>query len=274
MNRRFCLLAFATALAFRVTPAAAQQAAPSEIPTAGGARQIAYGAPGLAGVPGRLVISAERVVSVSSWSWTIEATGAAPGALEGSGTNVGFLWSAQSQVPGGAINAINPFGTPRIAADIFVIPNLTIGGSFGYATTSGSVKQTAPTASEEVTAPSTTAIVFAPRVGAAFSLSEWVSIWARAGITYSHCSVEQEPPKTMNGTKSVVPTVSLSWDQMAVSLDPMLVITPTAHFGIAIGPTFDIPVSDSVELTGATAANEVHFQLANYGVSGGVLGYF
>jgi hypothetical protein len=101
-----------------------------------------------------------------------------------------------------------------------------------------------------------------------------VSIWARGGITYSHCSIEQEAPPTMNGSKSVVPKVSLSWDQMAVSLDPMLVITPMSHFGIAIGPTIDIPVSDSIELTGATAANDVHFQLANYGVAGGVLGYF
>jgi hypothetical protein len=231
----------------------------------------------MAGVPGRLVLSAERIVSVSSWSWTIEATGPdmkSTGTLEGSGTSLGLLWSSDSHVPGNAIQAINPFGTPRIAFDAFVLPNLTLGGSVGYASTSGSVKATAGTQSAEATMPTSSAIVLAPRVGAAFSLSPWVTIWARGGITYSHCSVEQDAPKQGSNGNELVPIATLSWDEVAVSLDPMVVFTPISHLGVAIGPTFDIPISNSIDVTGVSSPNEIHFALSNYGVTGGILGYF
>src|SRR5690242_8171442 len=132
MLRRARFFSFAAGFALLSTPSWAEPA--GEANTAGGARQLAYGSPGLAGVPGRLVLSAERIVSISSWAWTIESSGATNGTLEGSGTNVGILWSAPSQVPGNAIAAINPFGTPRIALDVFVHGNVTVGGSFGFAT--------------------------------------------------------------------------------------------------------------------------------------------
>jgi hypothetical protein len=226
------------------------------------------GPSGMAGVRGRIVLSAERLVSFGAWGWTFEVTQPGGSAkTEASGVSFGFLWN-QSQVPGRAIDAINPFTTPRIAFDVFAFPNITLGGSVGYAYTSGSIRETTPTP-REYTAPTNTTLVLAPRIGVVFSASDWISIWLRGGFTYSHCSSQEDASSNPNGLHSV------DWSQTSLSLDPMLVITPTSHFGITVGPVVDIPIGDSVVLNDMPSAlQDIHFQLSNYGITSGILGYF
>jgi hypothetical protein len=114
-------------------------------------------------------------------------------------------------------------------------------------------------------------------LGAAFSASEWISFWLRAGITYSRSSIDQDSKANPANDPNPVPTTSLTWSQTTVSLDPVLVVTPTSHFGFIIGPTLDIPVDDSIDVSGptmGTMTTDVHLRLSNYGVAAGVMGYF
>jgi hypothetical protein len=263
------------ALCHATTAVAQQEAAPAATPSAvtGGARELAYGTSGLAGVPGRVVLSGERLASFASWSSTIEVTGTTPAmntSFESSGTSVGLLWAAGAPVP---VGAINPYVAPRLALDVFVHPNLTVGGSIGYASASGSAHQSAPVQGQDVSMPTASTLVLAPRVGVAFSPSEIVSIWLRGGITYSHASVEDTEAKMKSGN-DMLPGSSLSWDQVSLSLDPMLVLVPFSHFGIEVGPTIDVPLSNSIDVSGSTTAAEAHLELANYGIAAGILGFF
>jgi hypothetical protein len=272
-------LAVASVLLLQITYAAADPATPTDpkpaVEASGGGRQLAFGSAGLAGVSGRVVLSAERLVSFSSWSWTADATvpPLPTASAEASGTNLSLLGFSQLPVGDLVMPAINPYAAPRIAVDVFVLPNVTVGGSLGYASISGSTKDTAPKEGSDVDLPTTSAVVLAPRFGVAFTPSEWVSIWIRAGITYSHAS-EERNKILPNGTSSNSDKVTVTWDQTAISLEPMLVFTPFSHFGIALGPTLDIPVTSSVDSTAKLPGSDVNFSLSNYGATGGILGFF
>src|SRR5438128_976469 len=82
----------ARAAAQPADPSAPAPASSSNVEITGGARSVALGSSHFAGVSGRVVVGAERIASVSTWGWTIDATeGTNRVTLEASGTSAGIL---------------------------------------------------------------------------------------------------------------------------------------------------------------------------------------
>jgi hypothetical protein len=120
---------------------------------------------------------------------------------------------------------LSPFDAPRLAFDYFVIDSLSVGGSLGYASGSDDTEDFVTGAVPPVATPSDySGFVFAPRAGYLFMFSDVAGIWPRGGFTYHTFSVNEY----------------FGESGLAVTLEAMFVLTPVEHFGILIGPTFDI----------------------------------
>jgi hypothetical protein len=118
---------------------------------------------------------------------------------------------------------LSPFDTPRLAFDYFVIDGLSVGGSLGYA--SGSDDSEDFLSQPPAATPSDySAFVFAPRAGYVFMFSDVAGIWPRGGFTYHTFGVDE----------------AFGESGLALTVEAMFVLTPVQHFGILVGPTFDI----------------------------------
>ncbi|MEP6654619.1 MAG: hypothetical protein ABJA82_14755 [Myxococcales bacterium] len=144
--------------------------------------------------------------------------------------------------------AFTGYSWPRVAADIFVVPHVSLGGSVGVfhvSTDSGSL----------------TGFLLAPRVGYAANLSSRVAIWPRAGFTYEHGSAE-----VGTGGLSVSSTANL----FALTLEAPLVILLPPRVALTFGPAFDIGLTGSR----STGAVSVDTRVSDFGVHAGLLLYF
>ncbi len=102
--------------------------------------------------------------------------------------------------------AATPFDVPRLAFDYFVIDSLSVGAGGGYASYGDDVDD------EE--------LLLAPRVGYALMFSKLIGFWLRSGVTY-HSTKRAEK----------------GW---AFTAEGLFIVAPTPHFGILLGPTFDV----------------------------------
>jgi hypothetical protein len=232
------------------------------------------------GNKGQFIVSADRLFGINVWSAKNEPQ-ATPSDMnpgnptKDSGTAITLLWGVQSG--SGTLNA-PVYSIPRLAFDFALIPSLTLGGALGYLHQSSSHEQTNNNGSTTtVDLPSTNAILINPRVGYIFDFTPLLSLWARGGFTYHW--VKSEGTNQQGNTAF---TTKVSSDGLALTIDPQLVITPVPHFGITVGPMFDIPLTGSTkgETTGTigpvstTVTSEANTKVTNWGISAGVLGYF
>jgi len=140
--------------------------------------------------------------------------------LESSGTNAGLLGRRnRAFLPTRSTRSTH--STPRLALDVFILSNITLGGSIGYASTTARRRVTAPKAGAEVTLPTS-----APRLRAARSAASRARVGsglASRGITTAPSIDQDSKPQQANDAPS---TTSLSWSQ-TTSRSTMLVVTPT-----------------------------------------------
>ena len=241
---------------------------PAQAQTAGGAF----------GSAGQFIVSADRLMGLNVWSQKTEQTSPAlpvQTSNKVSGTAFNLLWGGDATV--GSANA-PVYSIPRLALDYLVIPGLTLGGSIGYLHRGGSNENTLMNVSTTNDTPSGNGLIFVPRVGYIFDFTPLLSVWARGGFTYYWAKSDSTTPMG-NGTRERKD----SFDGLALSLDPQLVITPVPHLGFTVGPMLDLPLAGSskTEITtvngaGAvtTTTTEDSLKITNWGITAGVLGYF
>jgi hypothetical protein len=132
-----------------------------------------------------------------------------------SGTAVGFAWLPSS----------SPFHVPRAAVDGFIINRLSLGGSLGFFSESGT------------NTPDRSGVIFSPRVGYVIPISSIFSFWPRDGFTFI---------KPDNGSL------------FGLTAEAMFVVTPRPGWGILFGPTLDFGFAGSRDPNGT---NWNHFAL-------------
>ncbi len=182
---------------------------------------------------------------------------------------VNLLWGSSSS--GGS--GINQYAIPRLGIDAF-IGSLTLGGSIGFVSSTGSSKWTATSSSGVTLAtqadlPDVTRVMITPRIGYVFVTGEHIAIWLRGGFTYFSSSVEEDIGNSTGGITRVKRTGSGT----SLTLDPQLVILPVPHAGITFGPVLDIGLGGSLESDEAGAVT-VDTNESTYGVGAGLLLYF
>lgn len=216
---------------------------------------------------GGFILSAERLFGLSFWSIKTEvpATALTPGgSTTDSGTNATFAFGSSLTLSSASVL---PYTTPRLAFDFLPIESLTLGGSIGYASSTGQ-REDAQGASRDTS--TLTAFAITPRVGYVLPLADWVYFWPRLGFTYFHLSIDQPPPST----------TSSSANGFAIDIEPAFVFAFVPHFGITVTPVADIPLTGSSTtertdpVSGATVSADEDVTIRNFGATVGILGYF
>ena len=227
-----------------------------------GAQEFAQG--------GQVVVAAERLTGVFSDHITVEA-GSEESKIDA--TRVAVLgmptaWSAQALIAG-------PASVPRLAADVFVIKGLSLGGSIMYLNDSGSSRESDPpdpTVRRDL--PTTNTFIFSPRIGYGLQVGQNFAIWPRAGITYANYRLSQE--RTDPGPPPTTTEDKISIDMTDVSIEFMLAILPVDHFTVLVGPYIDIPLGGGEKITsnGVRQALEPDVSYLSFGLSVGLGGFF
>lgn len=214
------------------------------------------------GEDGQLILSGERLFGFSYSTTTTESSGTK--ATE-STTALSLMWPGPSLGP-------TPYEIARAAFDVVVGSGVTLGGSIGFATFSGSTKTEAGGQSQTRDDPTLTLFALAPRVGYVLPLSDTFAFWPRVGITYY--SIRASTELTAAGVTSTTKTTT---DGVGLDLEPAFVYTPVSHFGILIGPAADIALSgkQSVEVSSRPSnVPDTKEKFNSFGVHLGLLGYF
>lgn len=209
--------------------------------------------PAAFGEGGTFVFGAERLFGVNAWDTTVTVGGED---IEASGTNFDLLVSVP--LTGVSFFPINPSGVARIAFDYFVMGAFSVGGAFGYFSTSG--ETTEGNTTEDL--PSTSGFAFAPRVGYATMFSDLVGIWLRGGFVFFSATTELQ-----SGFEQSVSAQN-------ITLEALLLIVPVGHLAITVGPLVDIGIGGDVELVddeGDTAGFDATY--TSFGVMAGLFGY-
>jgi hypothetical protein len=161
-------------------------------------------------------------------------------------TGFGFGWR-------GGI-AVTPFDVPRLSFDIFVIDQLSVGGSISYATYNGDIDP----GDEEV---DYSAFLFAPRVGYLWNLSEVFGFWLRGGVTYHSSDAE---------ARGRFFAADSDEHGFAFTVEPVFTISPVEHFAFVAGGFFDI------DFTGESDRGNFDRdrRYRSFGLQFGLLGWF
>jgi hypothetical protein len=114
-------------------------------------------------------------------------------------------------------------------------------------------------------------LLVTPRIGVVIPTHGKVAFWLRGGINYYSLSATQESDDPSFDLKTETEETG-----SALSLDPMLVISPLPHTAILLGAVLDIPLGGdaSTKFTGADAPTDedqnYDLSFGNYGVVGGL----
>jgi hypothetical protein len=245
---------------------------------------------------GKVALSAERVAGVTSMNTTESSTTTLSSSgstsrttlkneAEETATRVNLLWN------GGASNV---FAIPRLAIDGFVAPQVTIGGSAGYLSGSGTSKTTSTATSSGASVsisnsddlPDASAFVVSPRLGVVIALGPGAALWLRGGITYYQTSVESTTtsPPTSSGGSTITRKITAEASGTAATFDAQIVFVPVDHVGITVGPVFDIGLGGSTKTTTLTSTSgtsttqtvvtEGDITQSNYGGAAGIVAFF
>ncbi len=159
-------------------------------------------------------------------------------------------------------------GGIRLGVHYFLIKGLSLGGTLGFESVSGSNTVQDGNGTYSVDVPTNSRLIIAPRVGYALMFTDKVGLWFRGGLGY-----ERFKQRNSEGDRA-----SYSRDSFFMaSADILFVWSPFPHFGLLIGPTGDRSlVGSHFEHSGAAAtpdwSNDA--RLWRLGITTGLVGYF
>jgi len=192
-----------------------------------------------------------------------------------SSTAFSLLWPSS----GGALNMPNIAAIPRLSFDAKVFMGLTVGGSLGVMTFSGTLAEDKDRHSQQLSPDrdySGTSFVIAPRVGWVMMFTDLFGLWPRLSINYYTSSVKETD--FVNNNKV---TVKDSVWGMGTSIEVPLILAPVQHFAFTAGPVFDwYPLGKSnTDITPAPPPDpygikETKVSFINLGFTFGMLGWF
>jgi len=218
---------------------------------------------------GTMAFSADRLFGFYGYKATWDVPGAAgSNEYSHSGSQLNLLWGNNGVLS--EETPINPMTTPRLSFDYFVIQGLSVGGSIGYARTTGGWKHESGPAGSQLRpsydTPTYSMFAFSPRVGYAYMFSDIVGIWPRGGLTYASFNAEAETGDPDEASRSM-------W---TLDIEAMFVIVPKEHFAFVVGPVIDLGIAGSwKEKDGASGLSvDGDAKLHTYGLAAGILGYF
>jgi hypothetical protein len=146
---------------------------------------------------------------------------------------------------------VSPYSNPRFAFDYFVTNGLSIGGSIGYWSMGGEVKDGGNLPDQHI-------FTFAPRVGYGVMFGRVVGIWPRGGVTY------------FTGTSSLnAINANADVNGFGLNLDVPFVFSPMNHFAILAGPGVDLSLAGG----GKVGNTNYDMSLLDLGVYVGFVGY-
>lgn len=170
----------------------------------------------------------------------------------------------------------NAYNTPGVGLHFSVIPALTLGAQLGLVRSSSSNSVETAGKTTDSDGPTSLGFLIAPRVGYILGPSNAFYIWIRGGVTYYQAGATSEVTSGTGNTAQTTKTEN-SRSGFALSLDPMMVVTPVNRFGFMFGPVFDYEVSGKVKTettTGSTTTSSSHdLNTLNLGFQFGLLGY-
>jgi hypothetical protein len=235
------------------------------------------------GQRGEFILSADRLVPVIAFTQnrTNDDNNNPNTTTTQNGSSISLLWGNNAILGGGpgglAGGGGNPtfYTTPRVGFDYVLIPNLTLGGDlFVFFTTGGS--QTTKTGNTSVSndLPSGNAFGIVPRVGYIIGLSEPLAIWLRGGFSFYHAGTSQDSNVCDNQSNTA------SANLVGLDIDPQLVISPIPHFAFTAGPAIDFGFAGNLSTSrpgtncNQTVSTSVGYTAYNFGITGGLLGWF
>lgn len=216
--------------------------------------------------PHTVVLSLDRLAGLSHTS----ASGAGLRGLSG---------SLADSTPGVALlspNQNNPYATSTLGLHYVFSPPLTIGLNLGFSRESGESRFV-----DARERPPRTTLLLHARVGYLLGISSWLCFWARGGVTYFYVSAHRE-----TSDHGILSVDEISLHNLALSLDPMLVVTPVDHLGLTLGGVGDLGILGSLTRQhhaeaqsglGPAIPDTVtrdSIRVHNLGVQVGALGYF
>jgi hypothetical protein len=244
------------------------------------------------GDQGQFIISADRLFPLLGYSHASETetnppAGANRATDSESSSNLGFFWGGTpaftdrptvAAAPGG-IPVTNFYTVPRVGFDYTILPNVTIGGdvilffTLGGSTSTEIYNNGGGTQTTTANEPTNTTFGIAPRGGYILHLNDLFALWLRGGLSFYTETWRQS--STNNGQTT---TFSANYDQLALDLDPQLVITPIPHVGFTAGVTADIPLtgghSYTADVGGASSSVSAGSSLFFIGGTVGMLVWF
>jgi hypothetical protein len=249
---------------------------------------------GAFGNQGEFIISADRLFPVFGYTKASVDTAAnlGPGVQKETTSDdasmLGVFWGG---APGFELNAggvggglpfavPNVFTVPRVGFDYTIVPNVTIGGdlilffTLGGTHSTQTINTNGSTQTTTNNEPTSTVFGVAPRGGYILRLSDLLALWLRGG--FSFYTVNAKLTTTDNANNQTTTTVG--YNQLALDLDPQLVITPFPRFGFTVGLTGDIPLTGghfvSVTTPNASTTVSAGSSLLFIGATAGILGWF
>lgn len=215
------------------------------------ATALAQGPSGFA-TQGQFVIGVERLFGVNFFNGHYERDRDNQ-EVDESRTQFGLLWNS-SAAAGTPI--INPYAVPRLTFDYAVIDNLTIGGTLGYASSSGENDIDGPGGDTDISA---SLFAISPRVGYVLRFNDHVGMWLRGGFTYFNSSLDD------------VGSVS----GFGLNLEPAFIFTVAPSVGISVTPSIDVPIAGSFEDDDNNALDDDgDYKIRNFGANAGLFFYF
>jgi len=231
------------------------------------------------GAPGEFIISADRLVPLFAYTRLDQhalpenvPAGDTGASTTTSGTAISVLWGQNTQDE-------LFYTVPRAGFDYVILPNVTLGGDIALYFTLGSNASTKTTADDGITTTTSGGdgglFLFgvAPRGGYILRMTRSISLWLRGGISFY--TLTENGPK-LNAAGAFDRT---DFDQLALDIDPQLVITPVQHLGLTAGLTTDIPLAGehaTKEFSGTGTSLEQSAGQSElfFGVTLGLIGYF
>jgi hypothetical protein len=183
-----------------------------------------------------------REVTLTEPSTRVEASGGVVNILTGNALSVGGLI---------------PFAMPRVGFDL-VVHGLSVGVAAGYSSTAGDVRRESGSMSSDGDLGNLGIWLFNPRIGYLHRFGPVVGLWPRAGLTFTW--MDAEDPSVGEASTRL----------LDVTIEPMLALSPVENAAILVGPTFDVGLSGSTELTTMTGTAKSDRTLSSLGASAGL----
>jgi hypothetical protein len=162
--------------------------------------------------------------------------------------------------PAGALAA---FSFPRVALDLFVASNFSVGIGLGLLHGSTSVTPSGGTSTEQ----SFIGVLAAPRVGYTLNLAPDIALWARGGVSVVYLKVDPAGAYISGSAASHL---------VAATIELPFVFTVLPRIALVAGPTLDITFDGHLSrpALGDGGVPSYDVSVTEIGLQGGALVYF